>query len=578
MIFLNFLAAIMIDKRFVALVAFLGAIGIAVAERHVPTLPMAYCIAVAMIAFFVVLTARLITSIYVSLSLLALISFVSYAKMKWMSIAPNVVDVYYFAMNPGTLSFLFDSFLPYVVIAALLLLLTLVGALFVGRYEVGSRRGRHAACIVFPVAVAMVFVFQPKDFQGIRDLMRFRYVTSVFTSFKYLAYLGDEVPLLDRLSAPGKSRDTQNAAAKSCQEQESKPDIVVVQAESVVPAEILFQGRSPTLLQGRFNGEDDVLRPLNVETFAGGTWVTTAGFAASLPISDLGWLKSYSNFILEDRVQHSLALTLADCGYHTVYLSPLPYSFVNEGPFVESIGFEAFIDQHAMKAPSTHQSDAFYYEYALDYIRRHRVDDGRPVFMVILNMSAHSPWDFRMAPEVVLDGEPFDEDTSLNEYYRRLAISRVHLKDFRRQLEKKPNGRSVLMLEFGDHQPGFMLPHWTKIEGSQALGDPKSNAYLTFYQFLSAGAELKANVPVFEKLDVQYLAPTLLEVAGLPLDPVHKDLRDMRDLCGGVFASCGIEGRIEAHFRCREDQSQCLFHPDDQTRHIYRTSYSAVTN
>ncbi|WP_417689282.1 sulfatase-like hydrolase/transferase [Roseibium sp.] len=570
---MRFLAKVLTDKRFVVLVLALGAIGIGVAERNLPTLPMAYCIALAMIAFVTVLTARLITSIYVSLSLLALIAFVSYAKMKWMSIAPNIVDIYYFAMNPGTLAFLADSFLPYVIAAALLLLMTLIGALFVGRHEPGSRRNRRAAFAAFPVAVGLVLAVQPKDFHGIADLMRFRYVTSVFTSMKYLAHLGDDVPLLDRLSDADASRVVQTSDAQICRNEDAKPDIVVVQAESVVPPEVLFEDGGPGVLKGRFSGADSVLRPLNVETFSGGTWVTTAGFATSLPISDLGWLKSYSNFILEDRVEHTLAKTLADCGYHTVYLSPLPYSFVNEGPFIESIGFETFLDQHAIGAPSTHEADAFYYERALDYIKRHRESDGRPVFVVILTMSAHSPWDYRMAPEMVFDGEPFSEDTSLNEYFRRLAISRRDIENFRSELKKKPNGRPVMMLEFGDHQPGITLPHWTKTEGPEALANPNSGAYLTYFQFLSAGAEFKASVPTFEKLDIQYLAPTLLEVAGLPLDPIQTDLRNMRDLCGGRFSSCGIQGRVEAHFQCRGEQSLCGYRAIGQAEDLRLSSY-----
>ncbi|WP_298981901.1 sulfatase-like hydrolase/transferase [uncultured Roseibium sp.] len=543
------------DRRIIGLTLLFGIAGVALAERMVVTLPMAYFITFAVIAFSVVLTGRIKTSIYFGLAVVALIAFVSYAKIKWMSVAPNIVDIYYFAFNPGTLAFLLDGFLP-LVVGVIVLFLGALAALFVfGWYETPSSKSRWRALIAFPLCVALAIAFQPRSFSGVEDLMSFRYITSVFTSMKHLANLRDPIPLLELLDREVASLDGDVETHGVCKQLVSKPDIVVVQAESIVPPEIFYDGEIPKELEGAFNGPDETLRPLKVETFSGGTWITTAGFVSGLPIADLGWLTSYSNFILEGRIRQSLVQYLSDCGYHTVFLSPLHYSFVNEGRFMESIGFETFIDQHDMKAPSTQESDSFYYNNALSVLKEHRQNDDRPVFMFVLTMSAHSPWNYRMEPDRTVAGEPFSTDSEINEYFRRLAISREDLEEFTNQVEAL--SQPTVVLEFGDHQPGLTLDYWRRREGPAPLANKESGAYMTSFQVQPLKTDLAAPVPSFERLDLQFLGVTLLEIAGIPLTPIQADLRNMRDECMGLFQSCGVEGRLNAHYDCRANQSSC---------------------
>ncbi|MCV0424382.1 MAG: sulfatase-like hydrolase/transferase [Roseibium sp.] len=562
------LVRFLFDFRVVLTCVIVGMIAIAVAERNLATLPMAYFIACSVISLLALLTARPITSIYFGFALLGTIAFISYIKMKWMSLAPNIIDIYYFVLNAGTLSFLMDSFLPYIIATALLLASSLFILLFVGYFEKGKAGIRRWSLAVFLVSLSLTVWSQPKQFDGIGELMRYRYVTSVFRSLHYLPHLNDPVPLLDRLATTTKTENVPEKVAEvsACETHSTRPDLIVVQSESVVPPAIFHDKGSPDVLDKAFGGDDGILRPLQVETFSGGTWVTTAGFATSLVISELEWLKSYSNFLLEGRIDFSLAQRLSDCGYHTVYLSPLPYSFVNEGNFIQSIGFEAFLDQQDMGAATNHETDAFYYQAALDYLAEHHQTDDRPVFMVILTMSAHSPWDYRLYPDRHIEGEPFDENPDVNEYIRRLAISRTDLAEFQEQLEEGPDARPTVLLDFGDHQPGLTLPYWQTREGETPLANSESGAYLTYFQFLSAGTELSNSAPVFEKLDVQYLAPTLMEVAGLPLGRVYEDLSAMRDICDGRFKTCPVPGRIEAHYRCRFNDVQCTSRRTDTDR------------
>jgi hypothetical protein len=550
----GWLAFLLTRNAVVAAVLLVGIAGIAVAERYVSTLPMALFIALSIGCLMAVLSGRLLTSIYASVGLTAAIAFISYVKMKWMSVAPNIVDLYYLAFNSGTLRVLSGSFLPYLLVLGGLVLGTLLAVLIVRRREPGSSRIRLRAFAMLPLAIALAMVAQPRDFNGVEDLMRFRYVTSFFSSLRHLGQLGEEVPLLARLDA-----ENAGAALSSgpCMATGNEPDLVVVQSESIaVPARILGEGTPPELTRG-FGGADGRTRALRVETFAGNTWVTTAGFNTSLPISDLGWLKNYSNFVLEGRVKHALAQNLKRCGYRTVYLTPLPYSFVNEGDFGRSIGFDMVIDQAALGAPSAHQTDDFYYDKVLETIRGLREDGDGPLFIFVLTMSAHSPWDFRLHPDASWSGEPYAEDASLAEYLRRVVKSRDDLSDFWTRLKKRASERPVALLEYGDHQPNLLRAHWEKLHGAAALASPASPAYLTYFQVLTDGVSAAPPVPAFETLDIQYLAPTLLAAAGLRLSPVYDYLLGMRDVCAGRFADCAFAEMKTGYYACRQDPGEC---------------------
>ncbi|MBL6431606.1 MAG: hypothetical protein HPM95_12495 [Alphaproteobacteria bacterium] len=249
----DWLAFLLTRIPVVAAVLLAGLAGIAVAERYVNTLPMALSIALAIGCVMALLSGRLVTSIYASVGLVAMIAFVSYAKMKWMSVAPNIVDLYYLAFNSGTLRFLSGSFLPYLLVLGGLALGTLIAVLVVRRREPGSRRVRMRALVLLPLAVALAVVAQPRDFKGVEDLMRFRYVTSFFSSLRHLAHLGEEIPLLrvwmrkrqGRPCLPGRAR------------RREWPRIWwLCSPESIiVPAHVLGQDTPPELTLG-FGGAD----------------------------------------------------------------------------------------------------------------------------------------------------------------------------------------------------------------------------------------------------------------------------------------------------------------------------------
>ena len=126
--------------------------------------------------------------------------------------------------------------------------------------------------------------------------------------------------------------------------------------------------------------------PMSVETFGGGTWITNLAMMSGLSADDFGWRSPYLTIALENRVRGALPEVLSRCGYRTVAMLPMGYTFVNEGPFLSSIGFETVLDIDDIKAPSYHMRDDFYYRAAEAFIARHREEDGRPLFLEIETM------------------------------------------------------------------------------------------------------------------------------------------------------------------------------------------------
>ena len=168
-------------------------------------------------------------------------------------------------------------------------------------------------------------------------------------------------------------------------------DIMVVLEETQTSPEYFPQLESRDDMAAAMVADGETLNPLNVEVFGGGTWITGLSFLTGLSAMDFGWRNPYLTMTLQDSVKGALPQILADCGYHTMAILSLDYHFVNEGPFLSSIGFETVLDRLDIEAPKRHMRDNFYFETALKEIRKHRLEDDRPLFLYVQTMFGKHP-------------------------------------------------------------------------------------------------------------------------------------------------------------------------------------------
>ena len=160
-----------------------------------------------------------------------------------------------------------------------------------------------------------------------------------------------------------------------------RPDVIVVLMESAFPTKLFPEIQAPGSIGKEFQSTDGRIRSLRVETFGGGTWITTASLMTSLPAVEFGWMREYLPIYLQDRMHHSLPKLLRGCGYRTAAISPLPYQFVNEGPFLRSLGIDDYYDARAIAAPTLQERNSFYFDAALKLVDQHRKTDPPPLLL-----------------------------------------------------------------------------------------------------------------------------------------------------------------------------------------------------
>ena len=299
-------------------------------------------------------------------------------------------------------------------------------------------------------------------------------------------------------------------------------------------------------------------RALRVETFGGGTWLTDFSVLTGLPTRSFGHMRNFVAQFMTGRIRHSLPQYLKACGYETVMVYPTNADFAGVKRLYTAIGFDRVIDSRIHRAANGRQRDAFYLGQAADVLEAIPADDAmgapeqrRPRFVVISTMAAHSPWDFRFAPDALRPGETlrWNKDAEIDEYLWRLILAKRDRDAFRARLARNLPGQRILFVDYGDHQPALArmpLEEATRIanEGSFWQLDPASKAFSTYYAIAAQGFVPSLPAPGQVALEAAHLPTVIVEAAGLPLDPVFSKRVRLMQHCRGLYASCADRAAV----------------------------------
>ena len=538
----------MMRKRALIVLGVVFLMAIAVAEHDLRATIFVVAIAALLTASLSLLTRRPRFSVYATGMLLAVLTAVSAAKMKYMGVALHAFDAFFYLRDASVAEFLLGSFLAPILAVVAVLVGAVVVLTLVWRREAPSATIRRPTALALPILLVAPGLAFPRSPEDVLDSYYFRYhlTSSVFASLPDVESLTREPDLVRHLA----SIDEPGAytGATRCSGAENGPDIVVALMESAVPPALYPDLRHAAELDRAFLGDDGRERGLRVETFGGGTWITTTGLFAGLPTTEFGWMRPYLPYYLEGRIHHSVPRALERCGYDTAVVSPLAYRFVDEGPFLTSIGFDAFYDWKEIGAATKQERDRVYFDAVLARLRAHRAATDRPLMIFVMTMATHSPFDRRFAPEEVLPDEPWGNDPQTDEYLRRLMLQRRDLDDFAAALAREPGRNGTILADFGDHQP-VVTRERARAADPKALENLASVAFRTYWRITGIGRPLARALPEVDVLDVPYLGVTILEAAGLPLDDVHTELAALRDACAGRFADCRDRTRVDRHLK-----------------------------
>lgn len=499
------------------------------------------CIAAIFSAIFTV-SLRSFFSIAGTLLVALAVSGIAVTKFIAMSMNPHIFDIYFYFSHPEIFQYLIEAFpLPLIGAISLLVGLTAVGYfLFKVEPKGAGKRLKPMSCTA-ALFVACYFAVPSEASSLGYYVSHTHYLSALFASLSDLSRLDEPSPLFARVktAAPiwwGKV---------GCPKTAARPDIVVVLSESAVPPAQIASWKYNPALNKAFESFDGQTHKLRVETYGGGTWITTASLMSGLSMADLGWMRTYAPMFLKDKVHNALPEYLTSCGYKTVAVSPQSYQFAYEGPFLSSLGIQDYFDREKLAAPTKHETDDFYFGQASAIIRRHHETDSRPLFLFVMTMAAHSPYNFALKPDRPAAHFPFGNSSFVDEYLRRLTMAQDDFTDF--VSATAASGRPTLIVEFGDHQPGVTQPSPGTKGASKFLADWRSPYYETFYRVVPLNMQVSKPLPKVPALDIAFLGVTILQAGGVPLDPMWADKAELRDKCRGALHTCDDAASVDAH-------------------------------
>ncbi|WP_162243587.1 MULTISPECIES: sulfatase-like hydrolase/transferase [unclassified Rhizobium] len=516
--------------------------------------PFLVMIMAAIATLLFVVSRRPVFSAYAAATIVLLIAAMSEAKFQLKGFSLHVFDLAFTGLDASAIRFLAGSY-SYLLVAALAAL-GAVG-LFFGVLFKGDRARSTPwwlkTGLVAGATSAAVALYPNKPGEP-----NYTHYISGYNASSFFVSLGDlhlpfgKITLVDVVeAAPTVGRMTNEV---SCGDAASRPDVFFVLSESHTDPANFPQVTVPEAMSKAYQSDDGKVHPMYVETFGGGTWVTNFSVMTGLSGSDFGWQSPYVTQMMERRVEASFPQLLARCGYRTVAIMPMDFSFVNEGAFLTSLGFEEVVDYRDM-APKDHfVRDKFYFDVAEKLIREHRSTDPRPLFVALQTMFPHGPYDRSLVSAEELPEQPrYAEDAEANEYLRRMAVAKLDFQAFLKERQTTPGGAGSVVVEYGDHQATatkLYLP--AQKDGRNIFADLHSPAYRTYFSVHGYGRTIDMK-PLSLPMDVGFLSASVIEAAGLPTSPMFRSLAELRDACSGRYHECHDREKVDAHLKQRSD-------------------------
>ena len=222
---------------------------------------------------------------------------------------------------------------------------------------------------------------------------------------------------------------------------------------------------------------------------------------------------------------------LNQLGYATSAAHPEPMENYNRGNAYKSLGFaERRFVQHfkntSQLAERYFKSDASVYANLIEWYEAACAQSAEPVFSYLLTIQNHGDWNSNPDSwdEVHARTDYGEEnDSAVNEYLTCIRYSDMawkELVDYFSAVE-----RPVIICMVGDHSPSF----------ANAICDPaltesgehrlllRSTPYILWSNSIDLSGVQGGTV------SLNYLAPMLMQAAGLPLTPYYQKMMEMRE-------------------------------------------------
>ena len=515
-------------------------------EGELPNIIFTAGVTMALVAFAVLISRRVLFSLVLTGALIATIAAAASVKRATMNMVVHAYDLFFYLSSWSTISYLWSDQRRYV--------LGLIGALLatamVARiaYHADSirvdRRWSAIAGILF-IAVA----WYGAGAKGERRHMQFYYQNLYVSSF-YASW----AETLETLWRGALLEAAPNAAAAtpaftipgSCDTPAKPPHIILIHQESVVQPSLFKQLSYDHSVDPLFLSADSSLHQMRVETYGGASWLTEFSLLAGVSTHSFGGMRQFVQTFTQNKLKDTLPQALERCGYRNVVFYPMMRNFVSNDKFYTSIGLREIFDMKSQGAATAQERDRFYYDNSLAELDRHIQASHKPMFLFIQTMSAHWPYDFAFNPEVEVPGGAAGTDPEMHEYLRRVSMSKIDFDYLMAELPRRFPGERFLVVHYGDHHPmatRMLLGFNSETQAEDVAMDPDSIGFVTYYAARGVNYRVPP-LPQFETLDVPYVSTVILDLAGLPLSDSHRERKRLMDLCKGRYNGCAKRDEI----------------------------------
>ena len=276
-------------------------------------------------------------------------------------------------------------------------------------------------------------------------------------------------------------------------------------------------------LKGVYKGK------LYVNTFGGGTANTEFEFLTGMSVGDYPYpVMPYNNFVKSNK--YSIAHYFKNLGYKTVAMHPYTATNYNRNKVYKHFGFEKLFflkDFKKKKHVRKFVSDECMYDEVIKQFESH-VKSKKRLFLFGVTVQNHSGYKkfneqkIKLSPHTNYNINNKEKET-IESYMSLMKISDDALKNLIKYFKKRTE--RVIILFFGDHNPSFST-NANKIFYDKTTKYEMTNAYEVPYFIFDNKHRTTKNA---ETTSANFLSLELFLKAGLPLDPVHKVLKDMYD-------------------------------------------------
>ena len=320
-----------------------------------------------------------------------------------------------------------------------------------------------------------------------------------------------------------------------------KPNLILWLSESTIDASV-FQGNLPALSMFRQHENTKFNSLVRVHTFGGYTYKSEFEVLTGLSPDDFGLFSPLLFYSVAEHIKYSLPKILKQHGYKTIVLNPFVPAVYNAGAAYKHLGFDE--QYHPTDLGYGGKRTNLWDIASLDManlVKKLLAEAKEPVFIYVLSMNEHGPYDKAKSAEFGLD-KFYDRKKALHltDYYKRQILLNTAIESLDKYLQESK--KDYVFAYFGDHQGDLGL------EENEFAFHYKNPFNIT--NFVARGSKNIKKIEGSSLSELGLMPGVLLELMQISPNESFRAGYAMRKLCannGGGIDDCSDEHLVKSY-------------------------------